>query len=599
MRAFISVCVSFWRYRIYTLLGILFHIFTAIFTVVSIPLVIPFFQILFGISPSRYKIPESAWELEGWLNYGFSRLIAMSDHFIALKVVCGLVIIVFLLKNLFRFLTSFFMIYVRNGVLRDLRNQLWHSFEGLSLSQRGGYAQGYLMQLSTNDLNEVDHGILKVFEFLFKLPLIIVGSLLIMLWLSPQLTMIAFGLIAFTLVVIGGLSYVLKRQSASALEVQSNMTVLLDQYLSSMKLVKIHHADGYFGKRYQKENEDYFKLSNKILRRRDLASPLAEFLGVVTIVVLLYFGAHAVFNDDIQAATFFAFIFAFYNVIDPAKSFSREYANLQRGIAALDRVQSFIEQHPSDPLKSESSTGNPTKGLNLTSNLNVASLSFKHNEEQKYPLTDINVRLGKGEKIGVIGKSGAGKTTLVDLILRFHEGFSGNISIDGRSIDRIDVADYRSMFGLVAQDSVLFFGTVKENILLNHQEDTKRLHEVLAKVAIPLKYLDKKVGDRATLISGGEAQRICLARVLYHNPDIIILDEPTSHLDAPTEQVIIKSILNSEKTVLMITHNVQLLQDMDHIIVLDKGQIESSGSFNSLLENSRIFRHLLGMNEKK
>ena len=586
---FFKLLRSVWDYKSYTLLGILFHILTAILTVISIPLVIPFFQILFGISPSNYSAPESLWDLENVLNYGFSRLIAMSDHFVALWVVCIAVIIIFFLKNFCRFLISYFMVYVRNGLLRDLRKKIWYGYERLSLTQRYEKRQGYLMSLITNDLSEVDHGILKVFELLFKTPLVILGSLLFMIWLSPKLTLIAFALIIFTLIVIGGVSHVLKRASAEAQESLSGMTILVDQYLSATKMIRTHHADGFFSKRFDEENNRYFKISNKILRRRDLASPLAEFLGVATIVVLLFYGTHAVFNDEMEPTTFFAFIFAFYNIIDPAKSFSREYANVQKGMAALDRINSFHQELAEDELI--------FKGAQLASferAVELDSVSFSYGSKESI-LENLSLTLAKGEKVGIVGDSGVGKTTVVDLLLGFFAPQQGRITVDDVSITDMDEESYRRLFGLVTQRPQLFFGSIAENIVMDLPLDPSKLNKICSLVGLTHSALENRVGDHSSQVSGGESQRISLARALYRDPEILILDEPTSQLDLKSAQLMIDQItgLSLDKTVIMITHQVALLKKMDRIIFMKDGKIMDEGQYQPLYERNDSFRSLV------
>ncbi len=589
MSPFFRLLGSVKNYKTYTCLGILFHLLTAILTVVSIPLIIPFFQILFGISPSDYEPPQSIWELEEALNYGFSRLIAISDHFIALQVVCLVVIVIYFLKNVSRFLVSYFMIFVRNGILRDLRASIWQGFESLSLEQRNHMRQGYLMSLITNDLSEVDHGILKVFEMLFKTPLIIIGSLGFMIWLNLTLTLIAFALILFTLIIIGGISHILKSQSSKAQAALSVINVLVDQYLSATKLIRIHHAGGFFRQKFNDENESYFRLSNKILRRRDLASPLAEFLGVVTIVILLFCGTHEVFAGTMEPATFFAFIFAFYNIIDPAKSFSREFANIQKGMAALERIEDFKKNLvPAD-----------TSGLGILKPIFEDSIVFKGvsfgYKDNQTLLTDLNITVRRGDRIGIVGNSGVGKTTILDLLLGFYTPVTGNILLDGVEIKSFDEVAYRSMFGLVTQHPVLFHGTVRENIVLDRVEDEDRLYEVLRLVGLDQGFIEKKVGDQLAMISGGEAQRVSLARVLYRAPEFFLLDEPTSQLDTASVRDLVDTIMNitSGHTVIMITHQVKLLKDMNNIIVVDNGKIVDQGQYQSLSSRNDFFKELV------
>ena len=578
------------RYKRHLSAGIISHILTALLTVISIPLVIPFFQIIFGESPSRYRQPVASWDIEGWLTYGFSRLVAMSDTYIALAVVCVIVLIVFLLKNVARYAISFFMTYVRNGIMRDLRLDLWQSIQSLPVRERQRHQQGQLMSLMTNDLMEVDHSVVKIYELIFKTPLIILGSLLFMLMIDVRLTLIAGGLILFTLIIVGGVSQVLKRQSVYVQEELSTLTSLADQYLSSLKLVRTFNADRYFDKNYQAHTEKHFSLTNRMLRRRDLASPLAEFLGVATIVALLYFGTYAVLDERLHPSTFFAFIFAFYNIIDPAKSFAREYANLRRGAAALDRVNQFIHGVPptqqSDHLR---------KSLSLHQALHLSDVSYNYPDTGTRIFDGIHLSIKKHERIGLIGLSGVGKTTLFDLLLGHLQPSGGVISLDSHPIDDLDPESYRGLYGWVGQRTTLFFGTVRDNILLGQEEDTARLQEVLRKCSLEQGMLDRQVGDQTAGISGGESQRVCLARALYRSPEILLLDEPLSQLDDHHKQEVAAVIKDSALgcTVMMITHDTTLLKDMDRILLVENGSMHDVGQYQELLEhNERILQML-------
>ena len=590
MSPFFRFIGSIWRYKFYTLAGIFFHILTALLTVIGIPLVIPFFQILFGVSPSDYSPPDSFWDLEAALNYGFSRLIAMTDHFIALQFVCIVVLVIFLLKNVSRYLISHFMIFVRNALLRDLRMDLWSSMDALSLQKKESYPKGYLLSLFTNDLAEVDHGILKIFELLFKTPLIILGSILFMLWLNLKLTLIAFGLVLFTLLIIGRLSHSLKKPSGKAQSLLATLSIVVDQYLSATKLIRTHHSDGYLRQKFQALNESLFKVSNRILRKRDLASPLSEFLGVGIIVVLLYFGTLEVLAGSMEPATFFAFIFAFYNIIDPAKSFSREYANVQRGIVALERINTFQSETGPSPKSLE-----PRSEATFNHSLSLRNVSFSYHDDHSI-LNHVNLQLNKGEKIGLVGASGAGKTTIIDLILGFYQPNEGEILLDDQKVTDAKSYSYRSRFGLITQSPHLFHGTVRENIVMGKAEDTERLNEVVQMVGLNTEFLEKHVGDGATMISGGEAQRVCLARVIYRHPEIVILDEPTSQLDRPSEKDLLQTLADilSQKTVLMITHHVELLRETDQIFLLQDGRIDDHGQYEDLYERNEVFRRLIG-----
>lgn len=563
---------------------------TALLTVVSIPLVIPFFQILFEVSelPSE---PSGLWDLDETLHNYFSTLIGHHGVNGALVRVCGLVVLVFAAKNLCRFLISYFMIPARNALLRDLRKDIWSAITTMPLQQRYHMKQGYLLSLITNDLSEVDHGILKVFELLFKTPLIVLGSLGLMIWLSPKLTVIAFALILFTLFVVGKVSHVLKKQSAEAQEKMSAITSLTSDLLTGYRSLIAFDAIGFLTKKFSAQNESYLNINNRMLRRRDAASPLSEFMGVITVVALLYAGAQIVLSGQMNPGTFFAFVFAFYNIIDPAKSFSREYANVQRGLAALDRINSFIDGTAKTERRIIS---NERSNTDFTDVIELRDVSLSFGEVKVFD--GLSLRIQKGRQIGIVGISGVGKTSLFDLLLRLYEADTGTVTIDGRPIKTIQADRYRKLFGLVSQKPFLLYGTLQDNILLDKPLDEVRLKEAIRKSSLDESLLQREIGDLGAKISGGQAQRVEIARVYYRDPDIILFDEPTSMVDQVNERELLTNIkkLSEDKTVLMVTHNPSLLRDMDEIIVLHEGRVEAKGSFELLIVESQIFSQLVG-----
>jgi ABC-type multidrug transport system fused ATPase/permease subunit len=592
LSAITSLIYSLKNYKKYTFLGVLFHFITALFTVVSIPLLIPFFQILFGSSPSDYKAAVNIWDLEAQLNYGFSRLIAISDRQHALVVVCIITCLIFFLRNLSRFLSSYFIVPARNGLLRDLRLQLFDSFLELPYRDRSDVKKGQLLSLLSNDINEVDHGLLKALELFFRVPLIVLGSLIFMLWINMELTLLALVLVLFTFFVIGKLSHMLKKTSLKIQQGLGEINSIADEYLGAAKLIKSYNAESFFRSKMIQQNQENYKLSNQILRRRDLASPLSEFLAVTIVAFLLWYGAQLVFRNEIEPTTFFAFIFAFYNIVDPAKNFSREYYNVQKGVAALDRINEFINQVKANPQIDNGSK--PVK--DFIKNITFLNVSFSYHDGDAPILKQINVVINKGDKIGIVGLSGAGKSTLLDILMRFHQHDSGEIILDDTEIEQYKLVDYRQLFGLVTQDSELFHMTIAENITFSNNdidqilidsakldfiEGRGKLNEVLA-------------GDDGLKLSGGERQRISLARALYHNPEIILLDEPTNSLDNKSEQDVVNSILNlfADKTILLVSHNTKLLEKMDRILVINDGTIVQEGTYDHLSNQPGLFSEL-------
>jgi len=581
MRNIWYLLAQFRPYKRYMGISILFQLLTALLTLISIPLVIPFFQILFDVSPSDYTAPENWYDIEQTLTYGFSRLIAISDKRNALALVCFLILGVVFLRNLTRYFSSYFLTPARNGVLRDLRTSLFLSFEHMSLTERYRYKKGQLLSSLSYDMSEIDHGLLKATELLVKNPLIILGSVIFMLSISLKLTMISVGLSIIIFVIIGLGSNFLKRNSPKLHALYGELNVRADEYLSSKKLIESYNAQWFFKTKTNSTIEEHNTLSNRMLRRRDLASPISEFLLVAVIVLILYMASHMVFDRALQPETFFAFIFAFFSIIDPAKNFSREYYNVQRSSASLQRIQSIIsstKHASSEPLVDE------VRELNFTDTIVFNSIDFGYDHNESV-LLGFSFSIKQGEKLAIVGTTGEGKTTIIDLLLRFYNPDSGEITIDGVRIDQFDLETYRDRFAMVTQDHVVFSMSLAENISFSDNFNETRLDKALSQAQLNATNFrsDMTIVDQGANLSGGEKQRITIARALYKDADILIFDEPTSNLDYNTAQQLIDSILSiKNKTIIVISHDLRLLSKMDRIVLLEEGKISESGSFLDL-----------------
>ena len=471
---------QFGPYKRYIIISIGFQLITAILTVVSIPFVIPFFQILFDVSPSDYPPPESWSDIQGALTYGFSRLIAISDKRNALALVCFVVLGVVFLRNLSRFLSGYFLIPARNGVLRDLRKDLVTSFEKMSLTERYSYKKGQLLSSLSHDLNEIDHGLLKATELLVKSPLIIIGCLVFMIVISTKLALIAIGISSLIFLFIAVGSNYLKKASPELHDIQGEINVRADEYLSNKKLIEAYNAQDFFGNKASDLIERQNALSIKMLRRRDLASPLSELLLVGLTVLILYVAAYMVFDKELLPETFFAFIFAFFSIIDPAKNFSREYYNVQKSGASLSRVKDIISNVEAED------TINNTELSKLTFNESIQfhNVIFSYDSQDDKVLNGMDLTISKGEKLAIVGGSGVGKTTIVDLLLRFYDLEQGRITLDNAAIDEFSLHQYRNLFGLVTQDHKLFHLSIRENIGLSDEIVDDRLREALDRAKI-------------------------------------------------------------------------------------------------------------------
>lgn len=581
MGAFWNLIRHFKKYRVKLSLAISSHLLTALFTVVSIPLIIPFFKILFDDQSSSQLITDEHFIIT-LLKTFFAQIIVENGRETAVIYICGAIILAFFAKNLFRYLALFFMIPIRNGVIYDIRKQLYEKYLRLPISFHKNAKKGDLISRISTDVQEVEWSMLNVVEAIFKAPFVILGSVTLMLLISIKLTAFVFILLVFTVFVIGTISKTLKRQSSKAQESLANLSSLTEESLSGIKLIKGYNTEEIMISRFEQENSRFRTTMNALLRRRDLSSPLSEFLGVSVVAVLLWFGAIQVFSENITPEVFFAFVFAFYTVIEPAKSFAAAYYNIKKGSAALERIDNLLD------IKQESSK-EQTEDLSFTDKIVFRNVFLNYNKDEA--LKNIDLTIKKGDKIALVGSSGAGKTSLVDLLPRFYDPSAGDVMIDNRESRDLSLKSLRSLFSIVSQETVLFHDSILENIRFwdkKYSEDDVVEAAKLAYVDQFVAKMDNKyhtiVGDRGTKLSGGERQRISIARAILKDAPILILDEATSSLDTESEMFIQKALayLSQEKTTITIAHRLSTVKNADMIIVLDGGEIVEMGDHKTL-----------------
>jgi len=507
-----------------------------------------------------------------------------------------------------------FMAPVRNGIIADLRNALYRHLLHLPLGYFTQERKGNLLSRITTDVQEVEASILNVLEAIFREPFIIIGALTYMIWVSPQLTLFVFGLMVFTGVVIGGIGKQLKKKSTVAQEQLGEIVSRTEESLGGLRIIKSFGAERFQADRYAALNDDYKNKLTRILWRRDLSSPLTEFLGIATVALLLWYGSRQVFSGSMDAGQFIAFIFAFYLVIDPAKKFSKAWYNVQKGLGAMARVEEVLDvQNPllgpnDNAAKPQGYKANNTARTQdaMKVGMQVENVSFRYTPDGPEVLKDISIDLPKGKVVALVGNSGGGKSTIADLLPRFYDPTAGRISLDGKDLRGYGLAEVRKHFGIVSQEAILFNDTVYNNIVFGMEGVSEaEVHEA-ARIANAHDFIlespegyQTNIGDRGSKLSGGQRQRLTIARAILRNPDVLILDEATSALDSESERLVQDALqkLMDGRTALVIAHRLSTIQKANEIIVLDHGRIIERGTHAELLTKDGAYRKLVELQE--
>jgi ABC-type multidrug transport system fused ATPase/permease subunit len=596
------------NYKPYVALNILFNVLMVFFNIVSIPMLIPFLQILLGQTIPPTQKPDFQWSIKNLTDsfyYQLGQIIETFGKEKALIYVCGALVFLFFLKNLCRYLAIYFIIPVRTGVVRDIRENLYAKILRLPLSYFSEERKGDLISRISNDVLDVEWSILSMLETFVREPLLIIGAISMMVYISPPLTIFVLVLIVLTGVIIGGIGKSLKKESAISQQKLGDMMSVLDETLGSMRVIKGFNAERYQKRKFQSENDTYRQVMIGAIRRRDLASPLTEFLGVAVVCVLVWFGYKQVevynISPDKSAGLtpsgFIAFLYAFFTVIEPAKAFSNATYYFQRGRAAMERINEILKgeeiiQNPP----------NPTPLSNFTKNIEYRNVSFYYRENEKQVLKHINLTLEKGKVIALVGASGAGKSTIADLLPRFYDVTEGEILLDGVNIKNYRIKELRALMGIVTQEAVLFNDTIYNNIVFGLQNVSENDVINAAKTANAHDFIintergyQTNIGDRGMKLSGGQRQRLTIARALLKNPEILILDEATSALDSESEKLVQEAltILMKNRTAIIIAHRLSTVQHADEIIVLKQGEIIEQGTHEQLYNKGGEYRKLV------
>ena len=483
--------------------------------------------------------------------------------------------------------------------MHDLRSKLHKKVISLPIGFFTEKRRGNIISRMTTDLVEIEWSIMSSLEMLFRDPLQIVMYLITLIILSPKLTLFVIILFPITGFIIAKIGKSLKKSSEKSQEKLADIISVIDENIEGLKVIKLFNAEKNANKRFINESNNYQNLMNSLLRKKDMSSPMSEFLSTIIMVVVMWFGGNLVLSGDssLRPEEFIGYILIFSQIIPPAKSFTTSYYKLQKGSAAASRIYELIEEK-NNIKESE----NAISILNIKEKISIKNVSFKY--DSSIILDNINFDIPKGKTIAIVGKSGSGKTTIADLCARFYDIDIGEIKIDNNNIKDLKISNLRSIMGVVSQESFLFNDTIFNNILIGNPKATKEMVIQAAKIANAEEFILKtkngyqtNIGERGAKLSGGEKQRISIARAVLKNPDFLILDEATSSLDLQSEKLVQNAVSNlmKERTTLVIAHRLSTIKTADEIIVLNKGRVAERGNHSKLIKLNGHYKELIDL----
>ncbi len=604
MKYFKQIMMYARPYKGYGILNIISNIFYALFGTLAFVSLMPMLKVLFKSSepvqsaPSYNGLAKLGDYIENYINFFITQKVNNEGELKALMFMIFIVIATFLLKNLFGYLALFFITFLRNGVLKDLRNDLYEKTVDLPLSYFSEKRKGDLIARISTDVLEIQHSFLSILELIVREPLTILFTIIAMLALSPQLTVFVFIFIPISGYIISLVGKSLKKQSDDVQKEQGQFLSILEETLGGLRVIKGFNAQPYFNKKFRDSTSRFYHFSNTLLNRKNLASPLSEFLGITVIAILLWYGGSLVLVDKTLAPdAFIVYMGLAYNILTPAKAISKAVYGVKKGDAAAERVLEILNTE--SPLKDKSDA---LVKNSFDAHISIQNISFKYEDE--YVLQDFSLEIPKGKTVAFVGQSGSGKSTIANLITRFYDVNKGSIKIDGIDIKDISKKSLRDLQGLVSQDSILFNDSVKNNILLGVEDRSEEAILEAATIAnahefikeLPQGY-ETNIGDGGNKLSGGQKQRLSIARAVLKNPPIMILDEATSALDTESEKLVQDALekMMKNRTSVVIAHRLSTIQNADHIVVLQKGKIVEQGKNDELLKKKGVYFNLVKM----
>lgn len=572
-------------------LNILFNILASLSSAFSFVMIAPVLNILFGIDKEVTQLPDIEYNyvtLQKILAYYVTLLKGNYGIEMALLLVGGFYVLATLLKVGTTYMASYFLIYVRNGIVKDIRTQLYKKILELPLSFFSEERKGDVMARITGDVSEVENSVVSSLDMIFKNPFMIIVPLYVMIMMNWQLTIFVLLLLPFSAFIIARIGSTLKRSSMKGQNKMGEILSTLEETLSGLRIIKAFNAEKNMSNKFGDETSDYKRIMNGLMRRRNLAHPISELLGSITIVLLLWYGGHIILTGDsyFQATDFISYLGLFYSIIPPAKGLASASYSIQKGLASMERIDIILDAK--NEIKEEKK---PHEFEGFDKEIKFSNVSFAYKDDNDV-LKHIYVSVKKGETVALVGQSGAGKTTFVDLLPRFYDVCGGRITIDGTDIRDASIYSLRHLMGNVNQDPILFNDSFFNNIAFGIENATQEDVEKAAKIANAHDFIiatesgyQTNIGDRGGKLSGGQRQRISIARAVLKNPPIMILDEATSALDTESEKYVQDALDNlmKNRTSIVIAHRLSTIRKADTILVFKDGNIVERGKHEELL----------------
>lgn len=589
-------------YKREVILNISFNLLYVFASLFSFIMVIPFVSVLFGIIKAPQVCPQLAFNKDSLIDFfswhlnNFSLQYGLYNCLAALSVVY---VCFAFLSSLFRYLGMYFLAPIRNGVIKDLRNDIYHKITILPLSFFSNKRKGDIISRMSSDLSDIEVSVMSSLQMMVKDPLMVIVFLITLIIASPKLVIFILIIMPLVGLLIRQIGASLNRNSEKGQRQIGTVTSTAEETLGGIRIIDAYNAETIVRKKFEQQNNTYSRLMTKILRRKELAAPLTEIFAIFALVVVVLFGGNMVIRGEISPSILIGFVLLFARIIAPLQSVTTAYYNLKKAEAAAERLYEILDAQEKIVEKQDAIEIKTFD--NQIEYKNVYFSYIEEEEKEKMVLDNINLNIIKGQTIAIVGKSGAGKSTLIDLLPRFQDTTKGDILLDGVSIRDFNINSLRNIIGVVTQESILFNDTIFGNIAFGMNAELKEVEQA-AKAANAHEFISRlpkgyytNIGDRGLMLSGGERQRICIARAILKNPSILLLDEATSALDTESERLVQESLetLMKGRTTLVVAHRLSTILNADKIIVMDNGKIIEEGNHQTLLSQNGTYSKLV------